>query len=75
MSTDPAVEAARKAWEQSSPLRPFDPEESPEYWMVLAAREALKSSRLRTALNDLVAHGDLTPSGRIVLQRIIGGAA
>jgi len=75
MPVDPAVEAARKAWEQSAPLRPFDPEQSPEGWMILAAHEALNPGRLLAALDELVAHGDLTPSGRIVLQRILGGAA
>ncbi|MDJ0010143.1 hypothetical protein [Gordonia alkanivorans] len=70
---DAAMAVARTVWERAQPLRPFGPDNSPEGWMILAAHEALNPGRLLAALDDLVSHGDLTPSGRIVLQRILGG--
>ncbi|MDV6309942.1 hypothetical protein [Gordonia amicalis] len=40
---DAAIDVARIVWERARPLRPFDSDNSPEYWMVLAAHEALKA--------------------------------
>ncbi len=38
-----AIAVARTVWERSRPQRFFDPDDSPEYWMILAAHEALKA--------------------------------
>jgi hypothetical protein len=45
----------------------------PRAELIAASVNALP--RIEAALTELVHHGDLTPSGRSVLERIIGGAS